>query len=250
MRKWTIHIIGMLMCTWLLSSCATTKHVPEGSYLLDEVRIVTDNKEVRPSTLTHYLRQNANAKWFSLLKTQLYIYSLSGRDSSLWINKFLRRLGDAPVIYSQQETQRTDEELTKAVQNMGYMGAVVETKEERKYKKIKLTYQITTGRPYKVRSLRYDIADTLIAHYLKADSIHSLLHQGMTFDVNRLDAERARISTLLQRKGYYRFNKDYISFTADTMRHTYAVDLSLHLAHISRKPMERLSLIRSILLVT
>ena len=103
----------------LLASCSSTKYVPDGSYLLDEVRIHTDNKEVKPSNLSMYIRQNPNAKWFSLIKTQLYVYNWSGRDSTRWINRTLRKLGDAPVIYSEEETNRTREEITKAVQNMG-----------------------------------------------------------------------------------------------------------------------------------
>lgn len=83
----------------LLASCSSTKYVPDGSYLLDEVRIHTDNKEVKPSNLSMYIRQNPNAKWFSLIKTQLYVYNWSGRDSTRWINRTLRKLGDAPVIY-------------------------------------------------------------------------------------------------------------------------------------------------------
>ena len=67
-----------------------------------------------------YIRQNPNAKWFSLIKTQLYVYNWSGRDSTRWINRTLRKLGDAPVIYSEEETNRTREEITKAVQNMLY----------------------------------------------------------------------------------------------------------------------------------
>ena len=49
------------------------------------------------------------------------------RDSTRWINRTLRRLGDAPVIYSEEETERSREEMTKAVQNMGYMGATRRT---------------------------------------------------------------------------------------------------------------------------
>ena len=79
-----------------LASCTTTKFVPDGSYLLDEVKIRTDQKNIRPSSLRMYVRQNPNAKWFSLIKTQLYVYNLSGRDSTKWGNKFLRRIGDAP----------------------------------------------------------------------------------------------------------------------------------------------------------
>lgn len=110
----------------LLASCSATKYVPEGSYLLDEVRIQTDNREIKPSSLSMYVRQNPNSKWFSLIKTQLYVYNWSGRDSASWINRTLRRMGDAPVIYKEEETERSSEEMTKAMQNMGYMGAVVE----------------------------------------------------------------------------------------------------------------------------
>jgi hypothetical protein len=53
-----------------------------------------------------YVRQNPNAKWFSLIKMQLYVYDLSGRDSSKWYNKFLRKIGDAPVIYNENEAGR------------------------------------------------------------------------------------------------------------------------------------------------
>ena len=108
-----------------LASCTATKFVPDGSYLLDEVKIRTDEKNIRPSSLKMYVRQNPNAKWFSLIKTQLYVYNLSGRDSTKWGNKFLRRIGDAPVIYNEDEALRSEEEITKAVHNMGYMTPIL-----------------------------------------------------------------------------------------------------------------------------
>lgn len=213
----------------LLVSCSSTKYVPDGSYLLDEVRIHTDNKEVKPSNLSIYVRQNPNSKWFSLIKTQLYVYNWSGRDSTRWINRTLRRLGDAPVIYDEEETIRTTEEMTKAVQNMGYMSATVEPVREVKKKKMKLAYKVNAGKPYKVRTLRYDIQDDKIKEYMQQDSTASLLSEGMYFDVNVLDAERQRITNHLLRNGYYKFNKEYISYTADTVRNSYLVDLTLHL---------------------
>ena len=51
-----------------LASCTTTKLVPDGSYLLDEVKIRTVQKNIRPSSLRMYVRQNPNAKWFSLIR--------------------------------------------------------------------------------------------------------------------------------------------------------------------------------------
>ena len=219
----------MLMLQWMVSACTLTKYVPEQHYLLDEVHVVTDNKEVKPSMLSPYLRQIPNAKWFSLVKTQLYIYNWSGPDSTKWTNKALRRLGDAPVIYSPRETERTCQEITRAVQNMGYMGAVVKTERVAKKKRIKLTYRIATGRPYRIASLQRDIRDDQIADLLRTDSA-SLLSPQMLFDINLLDAERQRIVNLLRDRGYYRFNKDYITYTADTVKGSYQADLTLHVA--------------------
>ena len=219
----------LAVIVFLLASCSSTKYVPDGSYLLDEVRIHTDNKEVKPSNLSIYIRQNPNSKWFSLIKTQLYVYNWSGRDSTRWINRTLRKLGDAPVIYSEEETNRTSEEITKAVQNMGYMGASVEPVRQAKKKKMKLVYKVTTGKPYKVHTLKYDIQDSKIEEYIRKDSAAILLSEGMYLDVNVLDAERQRITSKLLQNGYYKFNKEYISYTADTVRDSYLVDLTLHL---------------------
>lgn len=53
---------------------------------------------------------------------------------------------------------------------------------------------------------------------MQRDSASTLLHEGMYLDVNVLDAERQRITGNLLRHGYYRFNKDYITYTADTVK--------------------------------
>lgn len=227
MRKGLLYTI-LFYFILSLASCSTTKFVPEGAFLLDEVKIHSDNKNIKPSNMRMYVRQNPNSKWFSTFKTQLYVYNLSGRDSTKRFNKFLRRIGDAPAIYSESDAIRSQEEITKAVQNMGYMGASVSRTTKTKKKKLKLRYDITTGQPYTVRTLKYDVNDSIIKKYLDEDSLGSEIRAGMLFDVNILDAERQRITDNLLNNGYYKFNKDYISYTADTARGTHLIDLTLH----------------------
>ncbi len=279
MKKTTLlHIyICFTLIVLLLPGCSVNKFIPEGGYLLDDVKIESDNKEIKSSQMNQYVRQSPNAKWFSLFRFPLYIYSASGMDSTKWINRFWRKLGDAPVIYSKDAAQETQQEIEKAVRNMGYMGAVVDLKEEAKGKRMKVSYDIHSGSPYIINNIAYDIADSKIRSYLEADSaqtlkeeakgkrmkvsydIHSgspyiinniaydiadskirsyleadsaqtLLHEGMRFDVNVLDEERQRITQYLQNRGYYRFNKDFITFQADTMLNTHKVDLTMELA--------------------
>ena len=182
-----------------MAGCSSTKYVPEGAYLLDELNVQSDNKDVKPADLNLFIRQQPNTKWFNLIKTQLYIYNMSGRDTTQWINKVLRRVGDAPVIFDSFETERSRQEVEKAVRNLGYMGARVDagTKLDGN-KKIKLTYDVKTGRAYKVRSIQYDIPDTTIWNYMRQDSAATLLKEGMNMDINVLDNERSRITSLLQ----------------------------------------------------
>lgn len=225
-------MLVMALCT----SCSVNKFIPEEQYLLDEVRIVSDTKEVKPSLFSSYIRQNPNAKWFNLVKVPMHTYCISGVDSTKRINRFFRKIGDAPVIYDEEVARKSQEEMEKAVRNMGYMTASVTLdKEVKKKKRLKLAYHIKAGRPYVVRHIAYDIDDMRISDYMRQDSAQSLLYDGMLFDVNQLDAERQRITQLLQNNGYYKFNKDFLVYQADTVRNTFFVDLTLRLLPYRRK---------------
>ena len=213
----------------LLNSCSVNKFIPEEHYLLDEVHIISDTEEVQPSMFTSYLRQNPNAKWFNLVKVPMHIYCLSGKDSTNSFNRFLRKLGDAPVIYDANVTQKSQKEIEKAVRNMGYMRAKVELDTEIKKNRMKLNYRIKAGRPYIIKHIAYNIDDMTINDFIEKDSAQSYLRPGMPFDVVTLDNERNRITKLLQNNGYYKFNKDFIVYQADTIRNTFQVDLTMKL---------------------
>lgn len=60
-----------------------------------------------------------------------------------------------------------------------------------------------------------------------ADTSALGLHYGAPFDRNALDNDRALITERLRNRGYFAFNKDNISFIADTTEGSKAVDLTL-----------------------
>ena len=219
----------------LFSSCSVNRFIPENKYLLDEVKIESDTKLVDPSQFSTYVRQNPNARWFNLVKVPMRIYCISGRDSTKWINRFFQKIGDAPEIYNDESAQKSQVEIEKAVQNMGFMTAQVSLDKEIKHNKLKLRYKIKAGKPYMVRNIQYDVDDLTIMGFLQEDSVHSLLHEGMPFDVNALDAERQRIAKILMSNGYFKFNKDFIVYQADTTRNTYLVDLTLRILPYQRQ---------------
>lgn len=219
----------------LLCSCSSQRFIPENHFLLDEINITSDTKDIKSSQFISYIRQNPNAKWFNLIKVPMHIYCASGKDSTIWINKFLRKIGDAPVIYDPSLAEKSQQIIQQAVRNMGYMRANVVLHKETNKKKLTLDYQIKSGPLYRINHIAYHIDDILIQEIIDKDSLESLLHEGMAFNVVTLDNERQRITKLLQGNGYYKFNKDFISYQADTIRNTYMVDLTLKLLPYQRK---------------
>ncbi len=217
-----IYILGML------TACSATKFIPDGSYMLDKVSVKTDSKSLRASDFHPYIKQYPNSRWFSLVKVPMGPYALSGKDSTKVINRFLQKIGEAPVVYDSLLMEDTRRDMQAAVANMGYLNAEVSTWEIRKKKKIELVYNVHSRQRYYVRRVAYEFSDSLLWQLFAQQQKNSLLRSGMPFDVNRLDAERNRLSNLFLENGYYKFNKELIRFDADTTVGEHLVDLTMY----------------------
>lgn len=110
----------------VLVACSPTRHVPDGSYLLDHVKIETDDKSVKPSDLKSYLRQEPNHRMFGLFRFTLGLYNLSGNDSTKWYNRWVRNAGTPPIIYDPVLIENSRMQMEKAMNNKGYMAARVD----------------------------------------------------------------------------------------------------------------------------
>lgn len=221
--------IAILMAVCLLSSCSATKHVPDNKYLLDKVNIIVhDNKEVKPGQLVNYLRQSPNHKVLGFWKLQLATYNLSGNDTTKWYNKWFRRMGKPPVIYSSDLTAASGRQLRLALVNMGYLDAkvIADTIFNSRKKRATVDYNIYPGTPHYISAVRYDIPDPAIAALLRADSSALAIKSGQLLNLNNLDRERTKITEYLRNNGYYTFGKDNISFIADTAVNSKSVILT------------------------
>lgn len=225
-----LRYIFMMLAGLLFCACSETKYVPEGEYLLNHVYVKSEpkTKGVNPSELKSYVRQHGNSRWLSAIKVPLATYSLSGRDTTKWMNRILRSVGEAPVLYDSISTRRSMEDLLAQLVNMGFLRASVDAMTRSKKKKMDVTYLLHPGEPYHIRNVSYVIQDSLIADLLQLDQPDRRgLKSGMWFNVENLDAERKRITLLLTNMGYYRFNKEYITYLADSVAGTKEIDLVL-----------------------
>ena len=225
-----IRIFIFLLLIALLASCTVTKFVPDGEYLLDKVEVKSDTNAlgVNPSEMRQLVRQRGNSRWFSAAKLPLATYSLSGRDTTKWFNRFLRSIGEPPQLYDSASTRASMDILQTQLQNMGYLRASVDVYNKIKGKKLVTTYLLHPRQPYFINKVDYDIRDSAIAVVLNlADSTRRGLKSGMMFNVANLDNERSRISKYLTNRGYYRFNKDFISYRADSVPGSPLINLTL-----------------------
>ena len=227
----------------LLSACSEPKYVPDGMYLLDGVKVRVDGEDyslvegqkkayadVNTGQLKNYVRQRGNARWFSLLKLPLHVYSLSGRDTTKWMNRMLQSMGEAPVILDSTLTRLSCRDLRQALQNMGYLQADVKMIPVVRGKKVTANYVLLPRQPYFVGQVNYRCDDPQISSLLAlSDSTRWGIRQGQQFSVANLDQERKRLTQLLTDRGYFRFHKDNITFLADTTANSQNIDITLWL---------------------
>jgi outer membrane protein assembly factor BamA len=214
----------------LFSSCSTTKFVPSNKYLLTKVKIKSDQEGFDVSSLEPYIRQKANSKWFSVFKIPLYTYELSGKDSTKWVNRELKKIGERPVIYDTLQARLSCQDLVSSMRNMGYMNARVGLKTHVKGGKINVVYLLHPGSAFTIRQVNYVIDDDSIARLLRLDQESNRgLHPGMKFTVNALQNERNRVTSLLNNLGFYHFHKEFIQYSADTVPGKKDIALTFHL---------------------
>lgn len=221
---------------WLLAGCASTRHVPEGEFLLDKVSIKVDSatgaENIDTEALQAYLRQTPNHRMLWSLRLRLGFYNMSGNDSTRFWNRWARKLGEPPVIFDSVLTDAGVDQLRKAMVNKGYLKAQVhaDTVADAKKKKIKVTYRINPGEPYRIRSISYDIPDSSIHSLVTSRADRLPVSPGELLDRNIIDNERTIISDWLRNRGYYRLGKENITFSADTTEGSTEVDLTMRVS--------------------
>jgi len=212
----------------LLTACNSTKFVTDGDFLLDKVKIVNDAKDISGRDLKEYLRQTPNASIFGLFRLQLGVYNLAGKDSTRKINKALKRVGDEPVIYNSSLTSISVQQLQRFVENKGYMHAKVQSKVTTKGKKATVEYTIKSNTPYRLGKYEIDLNQDELTE-IALDTSRTMIKPNMLFDVDVFNSERERISNRFRQLGYYNFNKEFLTYSADSALNLKQVDMTLKL---------------------
>lgn len=205
------------------SACSVTRHIPEGSYFLQKVRIEEDrtvsrSERITASELEKYVRQAPNKR---LLGTNFYVwlYEQANPAKENGWNNWKRRVGEAPVLFDLSLTERSVQNLKVYMDSKGFFSsrAVCEVDTVSRRKRAKVTFRTFQGEPYRIDTVAYEFRDAFLEQIILPDTAGTLLHAGDVFDVSVLDDERERITAYLRDRGYYNFSVNNIVFRADTL---------------------------------
>lgn len=215
----------------ILSGCSSARLVPDGKYLLDDVRInVNDSTgRLQEQQLISYVRSKPNHKMLWSAKFRLGIYNMSGKDTTKWYNRWIRKIGEPPVIFNAENTDADARQLLKAMENAGFLNSkvTVDTIADAGKRKMKVKYNLEPGKPHTIRSIAYEFPDDSLRNLIMADSIHFTVRPGDPLDISLLEQQREHIISRLHNRGYYAFGKEFIKFNADTTQGSRDVDLTM-----------------------
>lgn len=216
--------IFFLIGVWMLTSCSSTRYVPEGKFLLNKITVKIDENNLKREELKMHIKQKENLRILGMFKFHLWVYNLSSAKKE---NDWLKQIGEAPVLYDEFQTCKTVSQLQIYLKNKGYYNAEVNDSVTTvgNGKKVNLSYNIATGQPYRVRKWFYSIKDPGVQEIILADTVNRLLRNDDIFDLDVLNAERKRITQFMKNRGYYKFAEEFVTFQADTNFFNNRVDL-------------------------
>lgn len=243
------------------SSCNAVKYVPENEHLLTASTIFVNNKKNVKTEITDYIVQRPNELVLGI-PLQLYLYNRADEnfetDFDQWkednpkqynfitkvfsekqtrgfrnfkykANQNSIKNGEAPVILDYTKTKQTIANLTQHYFNQGYFNAEVTSQDVfLKNKKAKVNYLIETGKPYIIDSINTKIESEVLDSIYISSKSKSVLKLNEPFRLNSFIEEQNRLTELFRNSGVYRFNKNAITFEADSINYKSNIELLIN----------------------
>jgi len=245
LKNLTPKIVLFFLLGLLFYSCSEVRKLQKKQLLIEDNEIIVNNKTVNLEDLHNQLYQKPNSKLLGF-KPRLQLYNLSKKnaDSSYqawllkkpnrlermtkWYSKkqvnrlgksflvsgysdFFKQVGEAPSILDTARVRKSEIRLQSYQFNRGFFDVKVASKiDSLKNKKVKVTYQINTGKPYVIDSVFRNIDSPIVDSLYQNISGNSLIKTGETYTAENISNEKKRIATEFRNRGLYHFQENYI----------------------------------------
>ncbi|MCC7050802.1 MAG: BamA/TamA family outer membrane protein [Bacteroidia bacterium] len=218
-----------LFILFVASGCSVTSRVPKDEYLLSFSHVTTDNINLNLEEINTIIKQKPNRRILKVLRFHLRVYNVWGhlkKDTKLrnWLET---SIGEEPVVLDTSLTVKSTEQISLYLKNKGYFNNKVTDTTHYFGKQARVVYKIKSGKPYTIGTYNYAISDSAIRALVVKTNKESLIKYGNNFDVDVLENERVRLTSILRNNGYFFFNKEFFEFTADSSQHKVNLILKL-----------------------
>lgn len=241
MRHWR-ELFLFVLAIWAISSCSTTKVVPDESYRLMENKVKVLNAKAYPKSvpndISNYVQQKPNSYFIGKWNPFIYVYNWSNGKDDGW-DRFVKKLGHAPVIFDPEQVESSIDNMENHLKYLGFYNSKVKDSVKIKGKKATVLYDVTLGKRYPISAIKYDIPDSALMSIYMADTVNSLVKRGMPVSEQILDRESERVANIFKENGYYDFSKNYFFFTADTLAVKDSALLEISIKDYTRNEHER-----------
>jgi len=253
-------IIVFIVFLIVIVSCDATKRVPDGKYLLENNKLIVNDKKTSNLEIRSYLRQKPNQKVLGI-PFSLHLYNRVPPDyethfekwleenpkkkkkftkifsekqvkglgkSYRGINTWFLRNGNPPVISDTIQINKTVNSLHKYYLSKGFFDATVAFEEHKKKNgKSTVDYLISTKEPYYIDSIATSIHSPSLDSIYNANKEKSLLISGDQINYNNFENEEERLIALFRNSGVYHFGNNLIEFWIDSLTSSHKKNISL-----------------------
>lgn len=216
------YIISIALIALLTPACNITKKVPAGDALYTGAKLkLTDStagkkgqNKVLKSDLLGLIRPKPNSSILGI-RFKLALYNMAGTKNN-FINKFLRKNGEPPVLLSSVRLERNTDILSNTLINKGFFRNKVSGDTIVKNKKASAEYVANAGFQYKINEIHFPDDSSAAGRAIRDVSNKTILKTGDPFILDVINGERTRIDIALKEKGFYYFSPDNLIVFVDS----------------------------------
>ncbi|MGE4568972.1 MAG: outer membrane protein assembly factor, partial [Bacteroidales bacterium] len=122
MRRLLFLFSSITLSLLLLAGCQPARRIPSDRYLLNRVEIRVAGREVKQSDLRPHLQQASNKRVLGG-RFHLWLYNRSNLSKETRFQKGLRSVGEAPVLWDDDLTRKSNAQLLRYLETKGFYSA-------------------------------------------------------------------------------------------------------------------------------
>ena len=264
MRNQTTKISLFILIAVIISACNSLRRVPNGKMLLTKNEILVDGKKEGNEEVTNQLYQKPNSSLFGY-RLRLNIFNLASPNPdsiykakfiknpdkytamAKWLSKkqvdrlgksfyhlgihnFLKKTGEAPIIFDQKSTDRSLSRLQSYYFDKGYFNLKGNYKIDTVgNKKAVVKYTINKGNSFILDTINVNIKTPILDSLYLTNKNLAFLKSGKQYNKIDFDAERNRVTAHFRNNGAYFFQQNYINYSIDTLNANRKANIDLNI---------------------